>query len=159
MSLSIRTVRSLIIAVVTLALAAGVAAAARPDQDRGLVRAGEAAGKVVPVPAEEPAAEEPTEETDGDDVADGGEAAADVVDAVHETKEHPENHGKYVSEAARGVTPDGWDNHGAYVRSIAQGEDGKPGAETAAAGAETAAAGADSAKTKPAKARGHGANR
>ncbi len=154
MSLSIRTARSLMIAVLTLALAAGVAAAARPDQDHGLVRAGEAAGKVVPVPAEEPAADEPTEPTED------GEGAVEVVDEiVGEANEHPENHGKYVSEAARGETPDGWDNHGAYVRSIAQGDDGKPNVEVS--GEDAVAAAGDSApkKAKPAHARGHGANR
>ncbi|MBE0449052.1 MAG: hypothetical protein IBX64_13340 [Actinobacteria bacterium] len=41
------------------------------------------------------------------------------------TASHPENHGKYVSEAAKSETPSGYRNHGEYVREIAKSDVGK----------------------------------
>lgn len=153
-----RTLRSLIVALLSLVLAAGVAAAARPDGEelQGLERAAEVSGKTVPVEAEEPA-EEPVEQPADDEEGDKGE---DGENGAGDEKEHPENHGKYVSEAARGETRVGWDNHGAYVRSIAQSDVGKPGDDAAADedGDEDVEA-VTTRKAKPAHGRGHGANR
>ena len=56
---------------------------------------------------------EPEPEPEGD--VGGGEAAA----------VHPENHGAYVSSAARNKDGDG--NHGAAVSAVARSDAGKPG--------------------------------
>lgn len=111
--------RSILIALVAVALSAGAVLAGRPmptasdsglgtasDAARsGLKTAEEAAGKTVPVRAAE------------DDEADTDEDA--------DAATHPDNHGKLVSEAARGETPGGFDNHGAYVSSIAKANHGQ----------------------------------
>jgi len=111
-----RHVRSLLIALGVLAISAGLVAGREMPAaaDHGLSTAGEAAGKVVPVgpPADEAAT--PAEETELDETVE--EADAD----------RPENHGRYVSEAAKGDTPDEYRNHGEYVSSIAKGDAGKP---------------------------------
>lgn len=82
-------------------------------------------------------------EADGDETTDGTEVTDDEVtddgeepvvdeDAEEGTEaevaEHPENHGKYVSEAARETCPAG-PGHGQCVREVAQSDAGKPGAE------------------------------
>lgn len=118
-SRSFLSARSLIVAILTLILAAGVAAAARPqgDGNPGLTRATEVTGKTVPTQGEE------VTDPDADPDA-GATVTTDVV-----TTEHPENHGKYVSEAAHVETPADCDNHGAFVRLVAHSELGKKGTE------------------------------
>ena len=74
-------------------------------------RASEAAGKTVPVRPEAPAVPEGDEDEDVDESvpeADEEEEAADEA-----AGERPQNHGWFVSEAAKAATPDGLDNHGA----------------------------------------------
>lgn len=132
--------RGLLVAIAALALTAGVAFAARPSTETGLDRAAEAAGKPVPpvitevdptVP-ESDDEEEPTADEDlGVPEADGEEVELDEED---EGGERPLNHGWYVSEAAKAVTPDGYRNHGEYVSEIARGDDGKPVTDEADAG-------------------------
>ena len=146
-----RHLRGLLVALAALVLTTGAVLAARPASVEappdaagdGLTRASEAAGKTVPVrPA--PAAPEVDEDEDGDEnvpEADEEEGAADEA-----AGERPQNHGWFVSEAAKATTPDGFDNHGAYVSEIARGDEGKPEAATAARGA-------GSAKAEAAKAR------
>jgi phage/plasmid primase-like uncharacterized protein len=118
--------RALLVAIAVLAISAGVALAGRPALTPpsaaadGLQRAAEAAGKTVPVagpPAEAPdeATNENTEETQPAEEA--------PVDA--QAAEHPDNHGKAVSEAAQATTPDGFDNHGQYVKTIATDNHGQ----------------------------------
>jgi hypothetical protein len=132
--------RGLLVAIAALALTAGVAFAARPSAETGLDRAAEAAGKTVPpvITEEEPTApevgdeetveeEEPTTEDDGDETEPDGEEAVEEEEA--EDGDRPLNHGWYVSEAAKGPTPDGYRNHGEYVSEIARGDDGKPGSD------------------------------
>jgi hypothetical protein len=153
--------RGLVVAIAALALTATVVFAARPAtappaaaQD-GLERASEASGKDVPVSAQEdpPAEEESTEDAEAEE-----EALEDAEEA--EGGERPMNHGWYVSEAAKGETPDGYDNHGAYVSEIARGDDGKPEASTdeakAERAAERAAAKAESAAARAAGKAGRG---
>ncbi len=159
-----RHLRGLLVALATLALSAGVVLAARPASleapaaaaGDGLDRASEAAGKVLPVRPEAPAVPEADEDEDVDEnVPDADEEEEDAVPTVGEG-ERPQNHGWFVSEAAKGATPESAENHGAYVSEIAQGDDGKPEAATAAR--ETGSAVADAAKArkgdrgKPAKA-------
>lgn len=116
--------RGLLVAVATLALTAGVAFAARPTGDTGLERATDAAGR--PVPAEQagdhPAVPEPNED---DEELEENEPEVDGEDGAEADGEHPDNHGWYVSEAAKGPTPDSYRNHGEYVSEIARGDDGK----------------------------------
>jgi hypothetical protein len=147
-----RHLRGLLVALATLVLTTGVVLAARPASVEappaaagdGLTRASEAAGKTVPVRPEAPAAPEADEDEDADESvpeADDEEAAAEPA-----AGERPQNHGWFVSEAAKAATPEGFDNHGAYVSEIARGDEGKPEAATAAREA-------GSAKAEAAKAR------
>lgn len=105
-----RQLRGLAVAVVALAITAGIAlgGGSMPDAAAGgLETAAEAAGKVVPV-ANEPGSlneesdeasdEESNEESDGDS----------------------NGHGTVVSEAARMETPDGFRNHGQWVSCVAR---------------------------------------
>ena len=159
------TARSLIVAILTLIFAAGVAAAGRPDAATapGLERASDASGKTVPL--------KDADASEGDEASPESqpETAPTVTDAT--ANEHPENHGKYVSEAAQSETPEGCANHGAWVRLFAHSDLGKPGSETTEAPTscdEPATTEAQAAKdpkatkTKkplPAHAKGHGPNR
>lgn len=145
-----RHLRGLLVALAALAISAGVVLAARPASveapaaaaEDGLTRASDVAGKTVPVRAapalpevdEDAAIPEADEEDDADPTVGQGE--------------RPQNHGWFVSEAAKGATPQAFDNHGAYVSEIAQGDAGKPDAATAAR--ETGAAAADAAKARKA---------
>lgn len=140
--------RGLLVALAALALTAGMAFAARPTGDTGLERATDAAGKTVPtaVTEDEPTVpevdedldegldedepgtkdEETDEDVDGEGAEDGDGAE---VGEEAEDGQRQENHGWYVSEAAKGDTPDGYRNHGEYVSEIARGDDGKPAAD------------------------------
>jgi hypothetical protein len=113
--LLISRARHLVIAIAVLALTAGVALAGRSALSTptaasdGLHRASEAAGKTVPVAGElENAAPDADEDID-----------EDAADAPAVAGEHPDNHGKLVSQAAQAATPAGFDNHGEYVKSVA----------------------------------------
>lgn len=138
-----RHLRGLLVALATLALSAGVVLAARPASVEapaaaagdGLDRASDAAVKVVPVGPEAPAAPE----------VDEGE---EPVEPTVGEGERPQNHGWFVSAAAKGATPEAFKNHGAYVSEIAHGDDGKPDAATAARARGTEAA--DAAKARKA---------
>jgi hypothetical protein len=121
-SLVTRRLRSLLIALAVLALSATAALAGRTvlstphNQVANQNEQGDeqAEGSEAPDPSEADAPESPDpSETDTTD------AAAGV---------HPDNHGKLVSEAGQGATPNGFANHGAYVRTIAQQNAGNPGA-------------------------------
>lgn len=149
-----RHLRGIAIAASAIALTAGVALASPSTPatgvddaaDPGLDRAAEAAGKIVPV-RPEPEVPETPEVPEGPEIPDPeSDDPADV--------ERPLNHGWYVSEAANGETPDGFDNHGAYVSSIAMGDLGKPDAAAEAAdGAAAGLAKATEAKAKAAAAK------
>jgi hypothetical protein len=149
-----RHLRGLLVALATLALSAGVVFAARPASVEappaaaadGLSTATEASDKTVPVRAEEAALPENEGDEDADQVVseDEDEDAEPTV-----TGERPQNHGWFVSEAATGETPAGFDNHGLYVSEIARGDDGKPEAATAAREKGAAAANAAKAAKAP----------
>lgn len=137
-----RHLRGLLVALATLVLSAGVVLAARPTSSEapaaagdGLTHASEAAGKTVPVRPEAPA----LPETEDEDVP-------EVEPAVE--GERAQNHGWFVSEAAKLATPDGFDNHGEYVSEIARSDQGMPEAATAAR--ETGSAAAEAAKARKA---------
>ena len=135
-----RHARGLLVALATLALSAGVVLAARPASVEapaaaagdGLDRASEAAGKIVPVQPEAPAVPEADEDEDVDESVPDADEEEEVADPTVGDGERPQNHGWFVSEAATGATPAGFDNHGAYVSEIARGDDGKPEVATAA---------------------------
>jgi hypothetical protein len=83
------------LAILSLALSAGIASASTPEAaDFGLTTAANASGQDVPAGVDGGLAEQGTEAT---------------------------GHGATVSEAARAETPEGYDNHGDYVSSIARG--------------------------------------
>lgn len=114
----IRRTRGFAIAAAVLALTASAALAGRSALSTptaatdGLARAAAAAGKTVPVAAQPESAPTADEDTDVDE----NEPAEDPAD---DSGVHPDNHGKLVSEAAKGATPEAFDNHGAYVKSVA----------------------------------------
>jgi hypothetical protein len=118
--------RALLVAIAVLAISAGAALAGRPDLTPpsaaadGLQRAADAAGKTVPV-ADPPAAAPDVNADENSGAAQPAEEAP--VDA--QAAEHPDNHGKAVSEAATATTPDGFDNHGQYVKTIATDNHGQ----------------------------------
>ena len=146
-----RHLRGLLVALTAIALSAGVVLAARPSTappaaaTPGLTRAADAAGKTVPVAAEAPTA--PDEGTETPDPS--TDEDADATDATETTDvqadSQPQNHGWFVSQAAKADTPAGFDNHGAYVSSIAKGDQGKPAAPAGAAAGKAKAAAAKAA--------------
>jgi hypothetical protein len=120
--------RALIAAIAVVAISAGAALAGRPALTPpsaaadGLQRAADAAGKTVPVAGPPAAAPDEDTDEDADEDADEPQPADEApVDAA----EHPDNHGKAVSEAAQATTPDGFDNHGQYVKTIATDNHGQ----------------------------------
>jgi hypothetical protein len=147
-----RHLRGLLVALAALALSAGVVLAARPTSVEappaaagdGLSTATQASGQDVPVRAAEEGLPEPDEDEDTDQVDPEVDEDADADQAA--SAERPQNHGWFVSEAAKGATPATAANHGAFVAGVARGDAGKPATATAASerGAATAAA----AKTK-----------
>ena len=134
MSPTVTRFRALLVAIAVLALTAGAALAGHSALTTpsaaadGLQRAAEAAGKTVPVAG--PPAEAPDENTD-EDADEDTEAAqpADEAPVDAQTAEHPDNHGKAVSEAAQATTPGGFDNHGQYVKTIATDNAGQSTAD------------------------------
>ena len=165
-----RHLRGLLVALATLALTTGVVLAARPASVEapaaaaadGLTRASDAAGKTVPVRREVPAVPEVDgdEDEDVDESVPEADEADEAADPTVGEGERPQNHGWFVSQAAKAATPEGFDNHGAYVSEIARGDEGKPEAATAAR--EAGSANAEAAKArkadkapKPAKGANH----
>jgi hypothetical protein len=148
-----RHVRGLLVALATLALSAGVVLAARPTSVEappaaaadGLSVASEAAGKTVPVGAEQVTLPEVDEDADKDapEVDEDADAKSDAAG------ERPENHGWFVSEAAKGAMPAAAVNHGQQVSEVARSDEGKP--ETATTAAERGASAAAAKAAKPAK--------
>jgi hypothetical protein len=127
---SVNRFRALLVAIAVLALSAGAALAGHSALTTpsaaadGLERAAEAAGKIVPV-AEPPAEAAPAEDADEDADEDLDEEQPAEVPAEGQAAEHPDNHGKVVSEAAQGATPEGVGNHGQYVKTIATDNHGQ----------------------------------
>lgn len=124
MSMSIRHIRSLLIALVALALSASMTlGAAAPQATFGQLRAasqaGTNAGSGDDVTTAEEDEEEDTEEAEGD----GGEnCATDPTDP--ETDLTALTHGQIVCWAAHQETPEGYDNHGQWVSEWARGDHG-----------------------------------
>jgi hypothetical protein len=122
----VRRMRSLLIALVLLALSASAVFAFRPLPSAatdGLATAGDAAGMTVPVrPDALPGSSRNQDRAEPD-------AAANADSATGEQTTHPDNHGADVSEAARATTPGGFANHGAYVSSIALDNAGQAAAK------------------------------
>jgi hypothetical protein len=151
-----RHLRGLLVALATLVLTTGVVLAARPASVEapaapaadGLTRASEAAGKTVPVRPDVPAVSEADEDEDVDESVPEADEAEKAADPTVGEGERPQNHGWFVSEAAKAATPEGFDSHGAYVSEIARGDEGKPEATTA--GRESGSAKAEAAKARKA---------
>jgi hypothetical protein len=113
----IRRFRGAAIALVVLAISAGVAFAggSMPGAaDFGLQTATDASGQVVPA---RPQADQADEEDPSLDADDPATEPADDADADGA----PDNHGTLVSEAARMDTPEAFDGrHGAFVSCVAR---------------------------------------
>jgi hypothetical protein len=111
----VRRIRSLLIALVVLALSASAVFAFRALPSAatgGLDTAGAAAGTTVPVRPDSLLVARSQDRAEPDQ-------GADEDTGVSEQATHPDNHGADVSEAARTATPDGIANHGVYVSSFA----------------------------------------
>ena len=157
-----RHLRGLLVALTAIALSAGVALAARPSSappaaaTPGLTRAADAAGKTVPVVVEAPAVPEEGTEAPDPSTADEDADAKDATETTDvQTDSRPQNHGWFVSQAAKADTPAGFDNHGAYVSSIAKSDQGKPAAPAAAAAGQAKAAAAKAAAATHQGGHGH----
>ena len=128
-----RHLRGLLVALAALGLTAGAVLAARPTSvdappaaaADGLSTATEASGQTVPVRVGEAALPAADEDEDADAVGAG---------------ERPQNHGWFVSQAAKDATPASAANHGESVSAVARSDAGKPAAATAARGKGAAAA-------------------
>ena len=148
-----------LVALAALALTAGVVFAARPVSIEapaaaaadGLTIATAASGKTVPVQAEERAAPDADEDAPEVD-EDAPETQEPAEKPTSGTAERKQNHGWFVSQAAKGPTPES-STHGAAVSEVARSDAGKPDAVTAASAKGAAAAAA--AKAKAAKAKSH----
>ena len=137
-----RHLRSLLIALAVLALSATVAFAGRPDSApptranaQGPAVTDTLAGDEGEAPDAEEAEDPDTDEgeapeTDAPETDAPETEASDATD--EETAEHPDNHGKLVSEAAKTETPEGYDNHGAWVRTVASDNSGHSADKAAA---------------------------
>jgi hypothetical protein len=135
-----RRFRSLLLALAVLALSAGVALAGRgshpiaTSEPAGPTSQNENAGGDVDE-SEAPESEAPESEAPDTGTPDAGTPDATTPDAGAPAGQHPDNHGKTVSEAAQAVTPAGFANHGAWVSSIAKQNHGHDTAGAATAGA------------------------
>lgn len=134
MSLIARRLRSLLIALAVLALSATAVFAGRS----ALTAPTASLASQLDVDDDDGADEEGSEEEELDEPKDEDEDPAEdadegAPDAETETPagEHPDNHGKLVSEAAHAETPAEFDNHGAWVRSVAKDNHGHSDAATA----------------------------
>jgi hypothetical protein len=126
----IRRLRGAAIAVVALAMSAGLAFAAQPPSTaNGLANAADHSGKTVPVAGQNVSTDETTTETD--------ETTTETDETTTETSESTSDncstdpttltaeqlaamtHGSIVCWAAHQATPAGYANHGAWVSSWA----------------------------------------
>jgi len=134
MSIAIRHIRSLLIAVVALAMSAGLTlGAAAPQASFGQARAfantATTAGAGDELTAgededeDEDAELEGAEEEDVDAEGDGGENCATDPTAL-ETDLTTLTHGQIVCWAAHQATPEGYANHGAWVSEWARADHG-----------------------------------
>ena len=156
MSQLIRRFRGLFVALVVLALSAGVSFAwgGPPDAAaKGLGIAGDASGQTLPARA----AEEPTAGADEETEEEAPETEAPEDEAT-------DTHGDLVSEAATMDTPAGFDNHGQFVSCVARmnhglAPDATPPADLGALTPEDCGLATDAAtqstKTKAPKAHGN----
>lgn len=119
----IRRTRGLGVALVVLALSAGVVLAGAPRIT--LVADNEAA--VEQPTGEVPAADDPTDDPAddpsgdaSDDASDDASEDADDTDAKAPEGGESDTHGTLVSEAAQMTTPPGFRNHGAFVSCVAK---------------------------------------
>ena len=133
-----RRLRSLVIALAVLALSAGVALAGRgthPTLAAGSQPAAQGADNEGDEAAETEDADPPEVEAPEADTDEGAGADEPVTGGTADqpTTEHPDNHGKLVSEAAQAETPAEFDNHGAYVKTVAGANHGHDQAAAAKA--------------------------
>jgi hypothetical protein len=131
--------RYVLIAVVALALSAGLAFGAQPPGS-GLTNAANHAGKTVPVRAEADESTESDEDTETDEDAetdqdteapseDAGDHCATDPTGLDETALAELNHGAVVCWAAHQESwPEEFANHGAWVRSWAKKDKSTEGA-------------------------------
>jgi hypothetical protein len=126
MTIALRRLRAVLIALVALAMSASLTfAAAAPQASFGLARsmshAGTSAGSGDEVTTGEDEDTE-TDETD-EDAGDGADnCTTDPTDPA--TDLTALTHGQIVCWAAHQETPEGYKNHGAWVSSWARGENG-----------------------------------
>jgi cytoskeletal protein RodZ len=147
-----RRLRSLLVALAVLALSTGAVLAGRgshpaaPPQTSGPEAADQgdqneqgdqnAGGEDAETP-DAPDTEAPETEAPETKAPETQAPETQAPDAGGAPTQHPDNHGKLVSEAAQADTPSGFDSHGAYVRTVARQNHG---ADASAKGKATSAA-------------------
>lgn len=138
MSTTIRHLRSLLIAIVALAMSASLTfGAAAPQASFGQIKAashaGTNAGSGDEVAAAEDEESESEEDEDAEEEGDGGDnCTTDPTDPA--TDLTTLSHGQIVCWAAHQETPEGYENHGAWVSEWARGDHGSDAAATKAKG-------------------------
>jgi type II secretory pathway pseudopilin PulG len=129
MTLALRHIRSLLIALVALALSAGLALGAQAPQAAsfGLAKAaslvGQNAGSGDEVTTTEDTETPEPDETTEDTSSSADNCTTDPTDPA--TDLTTLTHGQIVCWAAHQPTPDGYANHGAWVSSWAKGNHGQ----------------------------------
>jgi len=125
MTLAIRHLRSVLIALVALALSAGLALGAQAPQAAsfGLAKAASHAGPSVGSGDEVANTEDTEIDETAEEAGDGGDnCTTDPTDS--ETDLSTLTHGQIVCWAAHQETPEGYRNHGAWVSEWAKGTHG-----------------------------------
>jgi hypothetical protein len=145
-----RHLRGLLVAIATLALSAGVVLAAHPAGGHQAAATGVSPATEVTDPTVGADEDEDAPDVDEDEDAEAPEVGDDEDADEDEDSEAPEadqgvgggsqagsqeraqNHGWFVSAAAKGATPATSATHGEFVSAIAQSDLGKPAAANAA---------------------------
>jgi hypothetical protein len=138
-----RSARGLLVALAALALTGGVVFAAHAlplASTAGTQHASAITGKTIPA-VRAAGTRDPAEKPDATETPEPSESADTKSTDNSTNADRPQNHGWFVSQAAKTATPDGFDNHGAYVSSVARSAVGKP--DAAANGAVAKAANQD----------------
>ena len=121
MSISVRRIRGILLALGILTLSATVVFAGQPAGKAASGAAGRAiaaqhSGTTVPTARDEGTDTDTDTETDTakDPASDGNTCAIDLTQDVSALSAY--SHGEIVCSAAHAATPDGYANHGAWVR-------------------------------------------
>ena len=162
-----RHLRGLLVAIAALALSAGVVFAAHPTAGQRstdkVVGGSDPTGQTLTVTTDDEDEDEDADEDTDEDADEDAEVDEDADEDANEDADAPEvdegvggepaaerqqNHGWFVSQAAKGVTPASATSHGTYVSTIARSDAGKTAVTAKTPKAAKAANAANAAKAK-----------